>query len=128
MPALDYQLAFQDRGDYLRVDISGARDSFEISLAYWRAIAAECERRGTRSLLAVGRIGGPPLLPQEVDELVQVMRDSYMTRMRVAYCEATDTDLSGVEYGELSARESGYTVRVFGSEREAELWLRYGET
>jgi hypothetical protein len=34
--------------------------------------------------------------------------------------------LPQAEYGELLAREAGYTVRVFGSEREAELWLRYG--
>jgi hypothetical protein len=32
-----------------------------------------------------------------------------------------------VELGELAMREAGFILRVFGSEREAEIWLRYGE-
>jgi len=36
--------------------------------------------------------------------------------------------VSQAEYGELTAREMGFTVRVFASEQQAELWLRYGES
>ena len=128
MPAPDYELRFQDCGSYLRVTITGPLDSLETSLAYWREIASECERRGTRALLAIDRMGGDPLPQGDVERLVEAMRESYMRHMKVAYCESTPADLPQTEYGELQAREAGYTVRVFGSEREAELWLRYGET
>ncbi|MER3546928.1 MAG: hypothetical protein C4338_04700 [Rhodanobacteraceae bacterium] len=124
----EYELAFQDRGDHLRVTISGPPDSLEMSLAYWKEIAAECERRGTRALLVIDRLPGAPIPPQHQEQVISAMRESYMRQVRVAYCEMDSTYLPQAEYGELLAREEGYTVRVFGSESEAELWLRYGET
>lgn len=126
MPAPDYELAFHDRGDYLRVVITGARDSLETSLAYWNEIATECERRGTRALLVSDELPGEPIPPQDQERVIQALRESYMQHVRVAYCEVDAVYLPQAEYGELLAREAGYTVRVFGSEREAELWLRYG--
>ncbi len=122
----DYELTFQERGGYLRVQIRGTQDSLEMSLAYWNEIAAECERRGTRALLVVDQLPGEPIPPQDQERVIEAMRDSYMRRVRVAYFEADAANLPLAEYGELVAREAGYTVRVFGSEREAELWLRYG--
>lgn len=122
-----HELRFEDRGDYLRVEILGEFDSLDISIAYWREIAAECERRNTRALLAVDRLGGDPIPPEAMAQVIAVMRDSYMRHVRVAYCEMTTQQVSQAEYGELIAREAGYVVRVFSDEREAELWLRYGE-
>ncbi|HJU09216.1 MAG TPA: hypothetical protein VJ727_12130 [Rhodanobacteraceae bacterium] len=126
MSAAGYELKFQDHGDYLRVVIDGVQDSLEMSLAYWNEIAAECERRGTRALLVLDQLPGEPIPPQDQDRVIQALRESYMRQVRVAYCEADSVYLPQAEYGELVAREAGYTVRVFASEREAELWLRYG--
>jgi hypothetical protein len=122
-----YSLAFENAGDYLRVEISGPGDSLEVSLAYWRDIADECERRGARALLAVDLFENEPLEPAEVEQVIEAMRNSYMQNVRVAYCELNSAAVSQAEYGELTAREVGFTVRVFASEHEAELWLRYGE-
>lgn len=126
-PRPPYELRFSDRGDYLRVEIAGPGDSLEVSLAYWREIAAECERRGTRALLALDLFENEPLPPSEVDQVIEAMRESYMRKVRVAYCELNSAVVPQAEYGELVAREAGFTVRVFASEQEAELWLRYGE-
>jgi len=127
-PAPPYKLRFNDRGDYLRVEISGPGDSLEVSLAYWNAIAAECERRATRALLVVDLFENEPLKSSEVDQVIESMSDSYMRHVRVAYCELNSAVVAQAEYGELTAREMGFTVRVFASEQEAELWLRYGES
>jgi len=35
--------------------------------------------------------------------------------------------LHALEYCEIFAREAGFTARVFQSEHEADVWLRYGE-
>lgn len=121
-----YHLQFKDHDDYLRVEIGGQTDSLETSMAYWRAIAAECERRKAHSLLAIDSFGGEPLPPQDMDAVIAALSDSYLLGMRVAYCKLNSAYLPEAEYGELSARELGYTVRVFADEREAELWLRYG--
>ncbi|MGN6729274.1 MAG: hypothetical protein ACTHJG_05515 [Rhodanobacteraceae bacterium] len=123
-----YDLRFSDRGDYLRAELSGPGDSLEVSLAYWNAIAAECEQRGTRALLVLDLFENEPLQPSEMDQVIAAMRDSYMRRVRVAYCELNSAVVSQAEYGELTAREMGFTVRVFASEQQAELWLRYGES
>lgn len=126
-PTPEYALAFENAGDYLRVEISGPADSLEVSLAYWRDIAAECERRGTRALLAVDLFENEPLKPAEVEQVIEAMRNSYVQNVRVAYCELNSAVVSEAEYGELTAREAGFTARVFASEHEAEIWLRYGE-
>lgn len=123
-----YDLRFNDRGDYLRVEISGPGDSLEVSLAYWNDIAAECERHGTRALLVLDLFENEPLTPSEMDQVIDSMSDSYMRHVRVAYCELNSAVVAQAEYGELTAREMGFTVRVFASEQEAELWLRYGES
>lgn len=126
-PKPSYRLHFKDCGDYLRVEISGPGDSLETSLAYWREIAAECQRRATQSLLVVDALGGQPIKSVEMDQVIRALSDSCMKRVRVAYCELSSAYLPEAEYGELSAREIGYTVRVFAREDEAQLWLRYGE-
>ncbi|HEX7130772.1 MAG TPA: hypothetical protein VF217_12020 [Rhodanobacteraceae bacterium] len=123
-----HDLRFESRGDYLRVEVSGPGDSLEVSLAYWREIADECERRGARALLVIDLFENDPLEPAEVDQVIAAMRDSYMRRVRVAYCESNSAAVPQAEYGELTAREAGFTVRVFPDEHEAELWLRYGES
>jgi hypothetical protein len=124
--AAPYRLRFESRGDYLRVEVSGPGDSLEVSLAYWREIAWECERRSTRALLVVDLFENEPLKPAEVEQVIQAMQDSYMRHVRVAYCELNSAAVPQAEHGELTAREAGFVLRVFASEHEAELWLRYG--
>ncbi|HEX6614491.1 MAG TPA: hypothetical protein VF022_11555 [Rhodanobacteraceae bacterium] len=127
-PNDSHELRFESRGDYLRAEVSGPGDSLQVSLAYWCEIAQECERRDVRALLVVDLFENEPLEPAEVDQVIEAMRDSYMRCVRVAYCESNSAAVPQAEYGELTAREAGFSVRVFASEHEAELWLRYGES
>ncbi|HET6906861.1 MAG TPA: hypothetical protein VFH52_07925 [Rhodanobacteraceae bacterium] len=121
-----YQLRFTDRGDYLFAKVVGEQDSPEITLAYWREIAAECERRGTTRLLVCDDLQGQPATPQDFARLTAALRGSGMEHVRIAFHEPVSANLRLVEHGELAFREAGFTLRVFGSESEAELWLRYG--
>ena len=121
-----FDLRFANRGDYLHAVVSGDRDSPEISLAYWRAIAAECARRGAHRLLIRDELPGQPNDPEQMVRLAQALRGSGLEKVRVAFHEPVIIHLRLVEHGELAMREAGFTLRVFGSEHEAELWLRYG--
>ena len=121
-----YELHFTDRGDYLFASVKGDQDSAEITLAYWREIVAECNRRGTARLLVCDDLHGQPATLQDFDRLAAAMQGSGLERVRVAFHEPVSTNLRLVEHGELAFREAGFTLRVFGGEREAELWLRYG--
>lgn len=126
-PSKAYDLAFVDRGDYVYACVKGPQDSPEITQAYWRHIAAECERRGTARLLVCDDLQGDPATPQDFVQLATAMRGSGLEKVRIAFHEPNSAHLRVVEHGELAFREAGFTLRVFGSEREAELWLRYGQ-
>lgn len=121
-----YELDFIDRGDYLYARVKGEQDSPEITMAYWREIARECARRGTTRLLVCDDLQGQPATPRDFARLTEDLRGSRMERVRIAFHEPVSANLRVVEHGELAFREAGFTLRVFGSEREAELWLRYG--
>jgi hypothetical protein len=121
-----YELEFVDRGDYLYACVKGVQDSPEITLAYWREIVVECARRRTTRLLVCDDLEGEPATPQDFVGLANAMRGSGLERVRTAFHEPDSANLRLVEHGELAFREAGFTLRVFGGEREAELWLRYG--
>lgn len=121
-----FGIRYQDRGDYLCAEVDGPEDTFEVCVACWKALATECERRGTRRLLVIDRLQGEPISPEEMDQLVELMRGSVLKHVRIAYHEPVSAHLPLTEHAELSAREVGFIVRVFADEREAVLWLRYG--
>lgn len=122
-----WRLRFEERRDYLYAEVSGPQDSLDITLAYWRAIEAECGTRGARTLLVCDRLFGEPATPEDFRRLVEALHDSDLRALRIAFFEPVSDHLREVEHGELAFRDAGFTLRVFGNEREAELWLRYGQ-
>jgi hypothetical protein len=126
-PAHTWHLRFEERSGYLYAEVSGPQDSLEITTAYWRAIDAECRRRDARLLLVCDRLRGEPASQDDFQKLAQALRGSGLEQIRIAFHEPISEHLRFVEHGELAMREAGFTLRVFGSEREAELWLRYGQ-
>lgn len=125
-PSPPYELRFTDRGDYLTALVKGDQDSAGITLAYWREIASECARRGATRLLVCDDLRGEPASPQDFTRLAGALQGSGLEHVRIAFHEPVSANLRLVEHGELAFREAGFTLRVFGSEREAEVWLRYG--
>lgn len=122
-----WRLRFEDRDDYLYAEVSGPEDSLQISLAYVRAIAVECERRKIARLLICDRLHGQPASHADSEHIANAFRDSIFAKMRIAFHEPVAEHLGALEYGEMAAREAGLTMRVFASEKEAEVWLRYGQ-
>lgn len=127
-PGHTWRLRFEDRFGYLYAEVGGPQDSLEITTAYWRAIDIECRRRGTRLLLVCDRLRGEPATQDEFRLLAQALQDSGLRQVRIAFHEPVSEHVSFAEHGELALREAGFTLRVFGSEREAEVWLRYGQS
>lgn len=121
-----YRLRFDQRDGYLRAEVDGEEDSLAITRAYWQALADECERRGTRRLLVVDRLRGKPPSAEELVDLVHALRESVLVHMRIAMYEPDPAQLPRLQYAELEAFDVGGNFRIFTSEREAEVWLRYG--
>ncbi len=118
-------LIFEDRQNYLYAEVSGPDDSFEISMAYWTAIADQCHKRNTKRLLVLERLGhysGKRDMILMIDSIIELGFE----HIRVAYVDAFVEDLVIAEQGEILAMERGIAGRVFGSVQEAERWLRLG--
>lgn len=120
------ELRFEDRGSYLYAEVSGPADSFEISMAYWMAIAEQVHTRGTRRLLVLERLGkyhGERDMTLLIDSIIALGFEN----VRVAFVDAFVEDLPIVEAGSILAMERGIEGRVFGNVQDAERWLRIGD-
>ena len=119
------QLFFEDRSNYLYAEVVGPEDSFEISMAYWTAVAEQCHLRDTKRLLVLERLGqykGERDMTLMIDSIIALGFEN----IRVAYVDAFIEDMVVAEEGEILAMERGIAGRVFGSVQEAERWLRLG--
>jgi hypothetical protein len=121
-----FTLHFEQRSRYLYALVSGPEDSFEITLAYWTAIAAECGRRGVRRVLVVDALAGEPATPAELELRIRSLQGIGLEEVHVAFVEPVDAHLAQMEHAEILAREQGFRIRVFSSITAAELWLRHG--
>lgn len=121
----DIQLRFEERPGYLLADVSGPRDSFEISLAYWREIVAQVERRRTTHLMVVERLGKYDGV-QDIPGIVEALIAMGLDRIKIAFVVDRIEMLSQLEHGEILALERGANGRVFTNPALAERWLRHG--
>ena len=121
----DYTLQFEDRPGYLFARVDGPRDTFEISLAYWRDIAAEVDRRNATALLVVEELA-QRADPADAVQVIAALPGLGLGRVRIAYVDAlADVDLLLHEQAE--AHLLGLHGRVFGSTEAAERWLLGGD-
>ena len=121
----DVRLVFEDRPGFLFARVTGPRDSFAISVAYWNRIAVECERRGSRKVLVVEELGdheGERDLPAIVDRILGMGFE----QRQIAFVVGRVELLAHMEHGEILALERGAHGRVFASIEMAEHWLRHG--
>jgi len=124
--ARSYQLHFEQRPDYLYAHVSGPQDSPEITLAYWREIATECQMRRATRVMVMDDLGGAPTPPEQIAELVRKMQGSGMETVQIAFVEPIMAHVAMMEHGQIFAMESGFRAHVFSSVNAAERWLRFG--
>lgn len=121
----DILIRYEDRVGYLYAEVTGPRDSHDITVAYWTQIAEQCRRRKAKKLLVVENLGdhaGERDLPAVVDFLIELGLD----QLQVAFVVGRVELMSHMEHGEILALEKGANGRVFGNTTVAERWLRHG--
>lgn len=124
LPA-DIHIKFEDRPGYLFAEVSGPRDSREISTAYWLRIAAQCDARKTGKLMVVENLGHFEGERDMVD-MVEAIIAMGLDRVKVAFVTYHVGEMARLEHGEILAIERGANGRVFESTALAERWLRHG--
>lgn len=120
-----FELLIEPRGDYLRAQVNGPHDNFDISLGYWTEIARACHERGTQCLLVVENLAEPGETVN-LERLVDAITAMGFANVRIAFVDLIDSHRQAMEHGEILARERGIAGRVFAREEEAVRWLRHG--
>ena len=126
-PADLFQIDFTQVDCGLRAYVTGINGTLETTLSYWRRIAAEARRTDLPALLVVDAIYGEPPPPEHLQRVVLAMKDEGIAHLRVAYVAEDVAQIPQIELAVLMANENGFRIRIFGEEREALMWLRYGE-
>ncbi|MGY3266923.1 hypothetical protein [Lysobacter sp. HA35] len=116
-----FTLRFEPREHYLLARVDGPEDTFEVSIAYWMQIEAECRARGVQRLMVVEALLGNAV-PAEMAEVVEVLIGMGFRDIRVAYVDATE-NAGLLVAAEARALDAGLVGRVFRNEQEAECWL-----
>ena len=117
-----YKITFDPQPDMLRVKVEGVKDSYEISIAYWSEIAAECGRTGASRVLVeedipdVVSFSDMYRIASELTEMFHEIAIAFVDR------HAEQTELN--EFGELVAQNRGVYGRFFTDAAAAEEWLR----
>ena len=120
----DLRIAFNADLACLRVRVTGA-GTFENTIAYWKAIVAEVQRRDFSAVLLIDELHGEPLGKEQWQALVATMAGQGLEYLRIAHVKPNG--LQTVEYCEIYAKEAGLDTHVFADEQSAAIWLRYGE-
>ncbi|MFT3756297.1 MAG: hypothetical protein QM769_10200 [Pseudoxanthomonas sp.] len=119
-----FRIRLDDEPGYLRACICDGVDSYEVSLAAWRILAAECQAARPARMLVLEDLEST-INAEEIERLeVEIHR--MLPAMRVAFVELRD-DVQGAELGEIIARGRGINTRAFSSETEARRWLLFGD-
>ena len=117
-----YSIAFDTRPEYLHVLVEGTKDSLEISLAYWKEIAAECTRLGVTKLLVEEDI--PAVVSMSEMYTIATELPEMFLGIAIAFVDryADQSDLNS--FGELVAQNRGVYGKFFTTVPDAEAWLR----
>jgi hypothetical protein len=120
MPAKEYSLDFEDRGNYLYAHLTG-KDSYAASLDYWSAIAGKARALGHDRLLVHEKLVGDV----SEGEMFSIMMDILPSSIgiKVAFFDENHVDTQINELGHLIATNRGATIRIFQSLADAENWI-----
>ena len=121
-----FDVHFSWDGDVLTGRVEGMHDSFAISLAYWKVIAAERKRIGARRLLVLEELE-ETAASEVLIELFAHLVTLDLEGIKVAFVDCVDTQRAEQEHVAILARESGIIAAIFADENQARTWLRHGE-
>jgi hypothetical protein len=120
-----YQLKFEHRSQYLYAYVNGENDSAEISLSFWREIAAEYRKTKYTKILVDEDIRGC-VSPEDMYRIGAEIPKLGFTSVRVAFFDRYVEHHEMNRFGILVATNRGLISRTFNDFSQAERWLLKG--
>ena len=121
-PDPTFDISFEHELDYLRAEITGERDSYEVTVAYWRRIGEELARTGHKKVLVIEML-------KENIEIIDAVRAiherdaSIFAGVKIAFFDMKKDHSPTNSYGAAAAAKLGYRVEVFSDIYKAKEWL-----
>lgn len=117
-----YTLEYSSAGGILRAYVTGERDTFAVSMAWWAALAAEARRVRPARLLIVEKFDNN--LPiGELSELIDAIARLDFAGALLAYVDLAPCTPHHHDLSETMAINRGMAGRVFPDEETAKAWL-----
>lgn len=116
-----YTLSFEQRPEYLYAYVEGEKDNYDISISFWRDIAAECARLQARRVLVDENIKGNVSMADMYKVAAEI--PSMFSGIAIAFVDRYADQQEINQFGELVAQNRGVRGRYFKSIDAAEEWL-----
>ena len=123
------RVRLEKRPGYLRAVFEGGDGRLETMLRCWNEAGDAMRAQGARAAMIVDRLAGEQVTSEQQRRVVTTIADhgGFDEGEHRLWPDHVSEAHAG-ESAELLARELGLEGRVFDTESDAELWLRYGES
>lgn len=118
----DYDLHLENRTGYLFAHVRGQADTVEISLGYWKEIAAALQAAGLRRVLVLEELKAASN-PVDTFEVASRLSEIGFRGVSVAFVDTELDHLPDNLFGENVARNRGVHGRVFNNLAVAQEWI-----
>lgn len=123
---MPYELGIQEKENYIRVEVFGERipgHEVEDAIGVWSHVAEVCNAKQMDRVLSIYNVTGS--LPARAAHAIAYdpRKFGWSKRFKVALVDLNEESRQDMFFVEDVAVSSGYRVRVFDNEQEAEAWL-----
>ncbi len=119
--AKPYTVIYEERDSYLYAQVSGPKDSAEVSISYWKDVAAEARGRGLRRLLVTESFISSGSFAESYEVASQL--PTILEGINVAFVDRSTDDYEDNRFAETVAINRGTRVKLFCDESAAIEWL-----
>lgn len=120
-----YSLSFEHRPRYLYAYVTGEKDSYDISKAYWQEVSDELAKTEYQMLLVDEDIAEAASMG-DVFQLLSELAGMGLAGIRIAFSDRKIEHKDLNEFGELVGTNRGLNGKAFNDVAEAEKWLLSG--
>lgn len=116
-----YDVQFEYHHEYLHARVTSEKDSAEISISFWKEIAAECKKHGYKKVLVEENIKNN-VSESDMYEIIPVFTELFQSVIIAFYDhQINHYDLN--KFGETLVLNRGVIGRVFDDIEKARQWL-----
>ncbi len=117
-----YQLTFEERDGYLYAHVEAEQDSYEVSMGFWKEIAAKTKATGARRVLVEENIATNVSFPDAFKVGAEIPQLGF-GNARIAFVDLQHGHEQINDFGELVAVNRGFNLMNFADSETAIAWL-----